>query len=162
MAQNYYSELYYHYVWRTKGNLALIVPEIKGQLLSEIISKSRELGAYPLEVGGTVDHMHLLVGAPPTLLPSDFIGKVKGSTSHYVNHQLNSPCRLHWNESYGVLSLAKRDVPAVRRYIQDQVSHHTRGTTNKKMECCDSAFQDNAVTPVNGGKGPGMGSATPG
>ena len=142
MAQNYYAELYFHFVWRTKGSLALIVPEIKGQLHSEIIGKSREQGAYPLEVGGTVDHIHLLVGAPPTLLLSDFIGKVKGSSSHYVNHQLNSACRLHWAEGYGVLSFAKRNVPAVRRYIQDQVAHHARHTTNRKMECCDSTLQN--------------------
>ena len=141
MAQNYYSELYFHFVWRTKGSLPLLVPAIRDQLWAEILRKSGELTAYPLEVGGTEDHVHLLVSAPPTLLLSEFIGRVKGSTSHYVNHQLNAAHGLQWAEGYGVLSLAKKSVPAVRQYIQQQAAHHRNRTANARMECCESDAQ---------------------
>jgi REP element-mobilizing transposase RayT len=142
MAQNYYAELYYHFIWRTKGSLPLITSDIQPRLWAELLRKAAELGAYPIEVGGMDDHMHLLIGAPPTVLLSDFSGKLKGSTSHFVNHDLNPARRLHWNEGYGILSLARRNVPAVRAYVRKQAEHHRGNTLNAKME----------LTPVNGGE----------
>ena len=137
MAQNYYAELFFHFIWRTKNRQALITPDLEPAIWAKILSKSTELGAYPLEVGGIEDHVHQLVNTPPTLLLSEFIGTVKGSVSHYVNHDLHSAQRFHWGEGCGVLSLAKRDAPGVRSYIRNQRPHHIRKTCNAKMERCN-------------------------
>lgn len=150
MAKNYYAELYFHFVWQTKGRLRLITNDFEQQIWKMITGKSTELGAYPIAIGGIEDHVHLLVSTPPTLLLSDFIGKVKGSTSHYVNHELKYPRRFHWGEGYGVLSLAKMNVKGVTAYIRNQAEHHRRKTTRKIMEHCDQ-IDPCIVTPVNGG-----------
>jgi len=34
------------------------------------------------------DHVHLLTRLPPNVAVSDFIGQVKGATSHRVNHEV--------------------------------------------------------------------------
>ena len=139
MVQNYYAELYYHFVWRTKGSLRLITPNLEIRLRAAIKTKCVELGVHCIEVGGTDDHVHLLVSAPPTVLLSDFIGKLKGSTSHCVNHELRLAPRFQWGEGYGVLSMAKRNVAAVRRYVQNQKFHHSRNSANATMERCAPA-----------------------
>jgi putative transposase len=137
MAQNYYAELYFHFVWQTKGRLKLIKPDIQNAVWGKILEKSREYGGFPVEIGGIEDHVHLLVSTPPTVLLSEFIGKVKGSTSHFVNTELNASCRFHWGEGYGVLSLAKKDCRAVAAYIKNQRQHHARNSPNAKMERID-------------------------
>lgn len=134
MARNYHAELYYHFVWRTKGNLALVQPHMEAQLYEFIKRKCVELGAVPIEVNSMPDHVHLVIGAEPTLLLSTFVGQIKGAASHYLNTNLNPAKRVHWNDGYGVLSLARRDLPAVRKYVRDQKKHHTKGTTNENAE----------------------------
>ena len=52
MAQNYYAELYYHFVWATKGRLPLLTDEIEKPVWTAITSKCRELGAFPIVIGG--------------------------------------------------------------------------------------------------------------
>lgn len=138
MAQNYYAELYYHFVWRTKGRLKLITADLEAPVWNKIKAKAEEFGGYPIEVGGIEDHVHLLISTPPNVLLSEFIGKVKGSVSHFVNDELNAPHRFHWGEGYGVLSLAKVNVSGVRAYIRNQRQHHARGTFNKTMERSDT------------------------
>ena len=134
MAQNFYSELYYHFVWRTKDRVRLILPEFEKTVWLQIKDKCVKYGGIPLEVGGIEDHVHMLIGGPPTLLLSEFIGKVKGASSHDINASRLFRSRFAWGEGYGVLSLAKRDVPGVRNYIRRQREHHTAGTANATME----------------------------
>ena len=137
MARNYYSELFFHFIWQTKGRQKLISGDLEKQIWGQITKKSSELGAYPIAVGGIEDHVHLLVGTEPTLMLSDFIGKLKGGTSHWINHELGSPRRFHWGEGYGVLSLAKANVGGVRNYIRNQKAHHDRNSFRPTMERCD-------------------------
>src|SRR5579862_4725437 len=124
MAQNYYSELYYHFVWRTKDRARLILPEFEKAVWLQIKDKCVKYGGIPIEVGGIEDHVHMLMGGPPTLLLSEFIGKVKGAASHDINASRMFRSGFAWGEGYGVLSLAKRNVTAVRKYIVGQRDHH--------------------------------------
>jgi putative transposase len=61
-------------------------------------------------------------------------GKVKGASSHDINAARMIATRFAWGEGYGVLSLAKRNVAAVRNYIAKQREHHSSGTSIAKME----------------------------
>jgi putative transposase len=45
-------------------------------------------GAFVHEIGGIETHVHIAVTIPPTLAISDFIGQLKGGSSHDVNQAL--------------------------------------------------------------------------
>ena len=137
MSKSYYSELYFHFVWRTKSSQKMILPELETQIWEIIRNKAIELGTVPIEIGGIENHLHMLVNTEPTLLLSEFIGKVKGGTTHAINHELRSPRLFRWAEGYGVLSLAKTNVSGVQNYIRNQKRHHDRNTIRSKMERCD-------------------------
>ena len=47
-------------------------------------------------MGGTENHIHLAVSIPPTLLVSDWIGKLKGASAHYTNHEVTKRKSLEW------------------------------------------------------------------
>src|SRR2546423_11624476 len=97
MSRNYYSETNLHIGWQTKGSVPLLTPNIEP--LAHRFLKKRIIdtpGAFFHEIGGTETHVHIVVTGPPTLLISDFIGKLKGGTSHDVN-QAPAGTRRCWN-----------------------------------------------------------------
>ena len=87
-----------------------------------------------MKSAGTETHVHIAVTIPPTLLISDWIGKLKGASSHYVNHELANRKVLDWQTGYGVVSFGTKDLEWVVNYIRDQKEHHEKGTTVERLE----------------------------
>jgi putative transposase len=115
-------------------------------------------GAFVHEIGGIETHVHLAVTIPPTLLISDFVGQLKGGSSHYVNQALGGRQKeLQWQGGYGVVSFGMRDLPWVVEYVRNQREHHARGTVHERLERVDqeepvvgAAQAGAARRPVNG------------
>jgi REP element-mobilizing transposase RayT len=69
------------------------------------------------------DHIHLLCEVPSTVLISDFIGKLKGSSSHEVNKR-NENIDFAWHEGYSVFSVGRTEIDMIQNYIKKQKTHH--------------------------------------
>jgi putative transposase len=73
-------------VWHTKNSLPLLTPQIEPLvhrfLKARIVQTS---GAFVHEIGGIATHVHLAVTLAPTILVSEFVGQLKGGSSHDVN-----------------------------------------------------------------------------
>ena len=78
--------LYYHLVWATKERQSLITKELEPRLYGYIISKAGELDTIIHAINGIENHVHLVASIPPKISISDFVKKIKGSSSHYLNH----------------------------------------------------------------------------
>jgi putative transposase len=159
MSRSYYSEINLHIVWHTKDSLPLLTTEVEP--LAHRFLKKRIMdspGAFFHEIGGIETHVHVVVAVPPTLLISEFIGKLKGGTSHDVNQAAGRHAKvLEWQNGYGVVSFGTRDLPWVVEYVRNQREHHARGTTQKRLERItqDEAVENAAQAiaarrPVNG------------
>jgi putative transposase len=85
-------------------------------------------------IGGTENHIHLVVSVPPTIQVSDWIGKLKGASSHYINHEIANRKALEWQDGYGVVSFGTKDIKWVVRYVENQKEHHARGKTFERLE----------------------------
>ena len=87
------------------------------------------------EIGGTDTHIHVAVTIPPTLTVSVFVGQLKGASSHDVNQHFATRGKvLEWQAGYGVVTFGTKDLPWVRRYIQNQRSHHATGKIADRLE----------------------------
>ena len=95
-------------------------------------------GAYFHEVGSTDDHIHLVVSVPPTIQPSEWIGKLKGASSHFINHRIANRSVLAWQTGYGVVSFGSKDLAWVAAYVRNQREHHAGGTTHERLERTDA------------------------
>jgi REP element-mobilizing transposase RayT len=74
---------------QVKNNSPILTPEIENRLhhyLQHRVLETR--GVLFHEIGGTADQIHLAVSIPPTLLISEWVGKLKGASSHYINHEI--------------------------------------------------------------------------
>ena len=135
MSRNYYSEINLHVVWHCKNSSPLLTPQVEP--LSHRFIKKRIIatpGAFVHEIGGIETHVHVAVTVPPTLLVSEFIGQLKGGSSHDVNQQFGRDKVLHWQNGYGVVSFGTRDLEWVVDYIRNQREHHARGTVHERLE----------------------------
>jgi putative transposase len=136
MSRNYYAEINLHIVWHTKGSLPLLTPDverfthhyIRGRLINTA-------GVFIHEIGGTENHVHVVISVAPTVLISELIGRVKGSSSHEANRQFPRGRRvLEWQDGYGVVSFGTKDMDWVRAYVRNQREHHARGSVHDRLE----------------------------
>lgn len=129
-----FHEIFLHFNWHCLGNQPLITAAIESHLHGFIEEYCRKLPAVHFKrIGGTETHVHLVVQVEPTVCPSEFIGKVKGASSHEMN-PLAGERFLQWQRGYGVVSFARRNLPAVIRYVDRQREHHGEGTVNDVLE----------------------------
>ena len=80
---------------------------------------------YEPYVGGIETHVHISLSAPPDLLVSDWIGKLKGGSSYYINHEVQ-PKALEWQRGYGIVSFGTKDLKWIVEYINNQKEHHRK------------------------------------
>jgi REP element-mobilizing transposase RayT len=79
-----YWRLHYHAIWSCKNRAPLITPELEPELYKYLRGKGLELGGIMHAVGGIEDHVHNVFSLPPKYAIADFIGKLKGASSHWA------------------------------------------------------------------------------
>ena len=134
MSRNYYSEIHLHMVWHTKESSPLLTPQVEPHAHRELRQKIVTWpGAFVHEIDGTPTHVHLAVSIAPTITISEFIGQLKGASSHEVNQRLGRKA-LEWQAGYGVVSFGTKDLEWVCDYIRRQKEHHAVGAVFERLE----------------------------
>ena len=134
MPRRVYSEINFHITWHTKANMPLIKLEIETKLyqfLKQRILETPETFVHA--IGGIENHIHLAVSIPPTIQPAEWIGQLKGSSSHYINQFANHKL-LEWQNGYGILSFGTKDLKWVVNYVLNQKKHHKTGKIYERLE----------------------------
>lgn len=81
-----YWRLYYHLIWATKGREPMLQPHLDAQLYPYLAAKAAAAGAIVYAVNGWIDHVHMVLAIPPSIAVADIVQRVKGASSHYLNH----------------------------------------------------------------------------
>jgi putative transposase len=129
-----HTELYVHLVWATWDRMPLIAQEIEARLYAAMATKCRELGCEPLAIGGTPDHVHLLVRLDPIVAVASLVKEIKGSSSHFITHVACPNEFFKWQGAYAAFTIRSSEVEQVGRYIQNQKSHHEIGNLDQAVE----------------------------
>ncbi len=83
-------------------------------------------------VGGTVDHVHLLVGLQSTHCLADFMRELKKSSSAWVHSEIGLD-KFAWQEGYGAFTVSPPARGGVKRYIANQEDHHRKRTFREEF-----------------------------
>jgi REP-associated tyrosine transposase len=70
-----YSTSYVHFIFSTKNRRGSIPPELQEQLWAYLVGMANNLRIKSLAVGGTENHVHLLLGLPPTVTVAEAMQK---------------------------------------------------------------------------------------
>ncbi len=125
---NTYSQIYFHLVFSTKDRTAWIKPGIETRVWAYIGGIARKHKITPIQIGGTDDHIHGLVGSPATYSPSQIAKYLKGDSSKWIHTEFPELQSFAWQDGYGVFSVSKSEIDRVRKYIQNQRKHHAKQT----------------------------------
>ena len=135
MPRNVYAEINLHITWHTKDNAPVLVDVVEDRVHRYLKHRALQTtGVIVHEINGRPDHIHLAVTIPPTVEISDWIGKLKGASAHYINHEICNRKVLAWQTGYGVVSFGAKDLPWVVAYIRNQKSHHAAYTVHERLE----------------------------
>ena len=132
MAHSYY-ELHYHLVWATKQREPTILADIRDRLYACVQCKCEELKCTIHGIGGVEDHVHLVLSIPAALAVAKVAHDIKGSSSHLINAE-GIGRGLYWQPGYGAISIRKKDIPIVRRYIHEQTQRHAESRIWSELE----------------------------
>jgi len=129
-----YHKLFYHVLWRTYLSKPDISPEIEKVLFPFLEDKAKKFRCYIFGVNGVEDHVHAAISILPSLAVSDIIGKLKGSSSYFLNRELRITEDFSWQDGFGVFSFAEKDLPRILAYIRGQKEHHRTRTLIEALE----------------------------
>lgn len=104
----------------------MIEGEIKPRLFAYLGGIVREVGGVAVIVGGTNDHVHLLIDLPPTLALSDVMRTVKTNSSRWMHEQGHN--QFEWQRGFGAFSVSSANIEPVKSYIVNQELHHQKIT----------------------------------
>jgi len=127
-----FSNFVSHIIFSTKDRLPYMTPEIQGRLWGYMGGILQEERAIPLTIGGTADHVHLLIKFSPTRALSDSIRVLKTNSSRWV-HETWPGLPFAWQTGYGSFSVSQSRVEDVRRYIAHQEVHHRNVTFQEEF-----------------------------
>ncbi len=119
-----YTEILIHAAFSTSGRAPLLTESMRPEMHAYLGGILRELGAAPIVIGGTADHVHLLARLPADLAVADCLRVVKTNSSRWAKEKWRRP--FAWQGGYGAFSVSESRRAAVIRYIQDQEVHHRR------------------------------------
>src|SRR5437899_9093277 len=119
----------------------MISDEIEPVLHGYIHKRCKEFGVFVYAVNGIADHRHLVCSIPPTIAVADFVDKIKGASSHYINHVDGKDWSLYWQPGYGGFTFAKKDLARVVAYVENQKKHHAEGTLWPSLERFDDSHK---------------------
>jgi putative transposase len=119
-----HTNLYVHLVWSTWDRLPLIDDPLTGRLYEVLAKICRDLKCDPISIGGTDDHVHILVGLHATIPVARLVKELKGSSSHLMTHETAPNDFFKWQGGYGAFTVSEEDVSHVKNYIQNQKLHH--------------------------------------
>jgi REP element-mobilizing transposase RayT len=122
-----HSSLIFHVVFSTKEREVWFPPDFRPRLHAYLGGIIRNSGGTAYAVGGTGDHVHLLIGLKPTDVILDLIRVVKAESSKWIKGELNRTA-FAWQDGYGVFSVSASGLEAVRGYVLGQEEHHRTRT----------------------------------
>ena len=112
-----------HCVFSTKGRRALIPAELQERLYAYLTGIADNLGFKILAIGGTSNHVHLLIRLPPVLTMAEAMQKLKANSSRWLRE---NGAQFEWQKGYGAFSVSPSLLPTVQNYIRNQIAHHTK------------------------------------
>ena len=137
-----YSQIYIHFVFAVFQRQKLIQPTWKNELYKYICGCISNQKCKVIQIGGTDDHIHILVSMIPTISPSKLMFYVKRSSSLWINQQRLSKFHFAWQEGFGAFSYAPSQLKSVANYISRQETHHQQTSFEEEYTTILNKFKN--------------------
>src|SRR5271170_7449401 len=103
---------YVHCVFSTKGRAQLI--RDSEPLWAYLRGIARNRGFEIFAIGGTSNHVHLLLSVPPGMHLVELVRDLKANSSRFM--KANVP-RFAWQDGYAAISVSPSQLEVAKRYV---------------------------------------------
>jgi putative transposase len=118
-----YAGNFVHCVFSTKDRRAIIPPGLEARLWAYLGGIAVNLGVRMMAVGGTRNHVHVLIALPARLSLAEVVQKLKANSSRWLGEQ---GVAFGWQKGYGAFSVSPSMLEKVSSYIHHQAEHHRK------------------------------------
>ena len=129
-----HTKLYLHIIWATWDRQDLIDPELEPVLYDYIRRKCEENKCWLEAIGGTSDHLHILIRFTTSISVGKFMHLIKGASSHYIAQIYRPGIFFKWQCGYSAISVSPFHVKTISTYIENQKQHHFAQTCREIWE----------------------------
>lgn len=133
---NSYSQIYIMVVFAVKHREAMLGKESRPLIYKAIrtIVADHGEGSVVIDINGTGDHIHILLGLSTNISISTIVREIKSRSSRWINEQNLTKNHFEWQRGYGAFSYSQSALPNVRTYITNQEEHHTKHSYREEFE----------------------------
>jgi len=121
-----FTNLLTHVVFSTRDRSPFLSDALRPGVHAYLGGILRELRASPIAIGGTSDHVHLLIRLPAELAVADCMRVVKTNSSRWIKEKWPQRRSFAWQGGYAAFSVSESSRQSVIRYIREQARHHQR------------------------------------
>ena len=94
---------------------------MRDRLWSCISRIANEYGVQVTAIGGTEDHVHIVVALPPKIGLAVLLRAIKAGSSKWMNEEGHL---FAWQTGYGAFSVSASNLDRVCDYVRRQEEHH--------------------------------------
>lgn len=136
-----------HAVWATQQRQPLLIPALRPLLFQHLSEQAQRHHIRLTDVGGWVDHVHILFALAPDQNLAKVLQLLKGESSYWLNQQgLISAKPFRWQSEYWAGSVSPSGLARVRSYIAGQEEHHRAYSFTEE---CERLFKGLGIAPVD-------------
>jgi REP element-mobilizing transposase RayT len=121
-----YVSQYSHCVFSTKDRRQLITRDVQERIWNYMGGIAREHDLLPVEIGGTTDHVHLLLSLPATQSVAKAMQVIKAVSSKWIHETFPDKRSFGWQTKYGAFSVSTSQVDKIITYIRGQELQHRK------------------------------------
>jgi REP element-mobilizing transposase RayT len=118
-----YTAHFVHCIFSTKDRHDTIPAALIERLWSYLGGIVRKIDCDRIAVGGTANHVHLLLALRPTTRLAEIMQKLKANSSRWLGEQ---GVNFEWQKGYGAFSVSPSMLEVVKKYIRNQAEHHRK------------------------------------
>ena len=123
---NTYINILIHTVFSTKNHESWLSSSLRERLYPYMCGIARENGLKVLCIGGTDNHIHILLLLDSTTSIAKAIQLIKGGSSKWIHETFPELRLFSWQEGYGAFSIGISNVDETKKYIENQEKHHSK------------------------------------
>ena len=118
------TQVYLHIIFSTKNRIPVILPHMENDLYYCIEHQCHRMGCPVIQVGGYLDHVHILCRLSKHTTVPKLLEVIKGTSSKWIKTKHTDQDQFYWQDGYAAFSVSPRNVDAVAAYIRQQPIHH--------------------------------------
>ena len=103
---NTFTSLHYHIVFSTKNRVIWIKADVNQRIWAYLGGIAKQNKMKPLQIGGTEEHVHVLLGAPAVMAPAKIAQLLKGGSSGWIQETFPRMNGFGWQDGYSAFTVS--------------------------------------------------------